>query len=344
MTFQSFPIFNPAELWYSWLMLFSSLSRIPFKIWAQLGIPCSYQLACLTFCALLLCSEEVNHKYYLDLLGPLTFQGSLPCYPLKQMIQQTRTRSFKFHDYDSNTSWSLMSIISVNQGCCKTIHIQIVLSLFWASASPAENPLYSAHEASVSVTTNTYQKFPGLFIINYTTHSAESRLLKSPMNTKSCNCGVSFCSLQKASSTSLGIAGTCLGTPLVLWLLPIKSWLSHDLSLAKPPCIPATCLHHTLPPYSPHLSFLKLPYSSITTFCNPTDVIAQGLQIGFQFPLLVSDAVGYSIVHICITQPYLGLLHQLAKTNIFSTLELSGLKCHFDSHFLQKTSVSQFST
>lgn len=126
----------------------------------------------------------------------------------------------------------------------------------------------------------------------------------------------------------------CLGTLPVLWLLPTKSSLSHDLSLAKPPCIPATCLYHMLPPYLPHLSFPKHLYPSMITFCNPSDVIVQQLHIDFQLPLFISDAVGYNIVNICIAQPYLGLLHQLVKTNRFSTLGLSGLICHLDSHFL----------
>lgn len=67
--------------------------------------------------------------------------------------------------------------------------------------------------------------------------------------------------------------------------LTYKLFKVSYLSLAKTPCILATCLHHTLPPYPPQFSFLKLPSPSTTMSCNPSDVIAQQLPIDFQFPL-----------------------------------------------------------
>lgn len=225
---------------------------------------------------------------------------------------------------------------------CKPLHIQIVLSPFWASTGLAENPLYLAHETSAPLATNPHQKFPGLFIINHTTHSAVVQVAEIPHE---------YQILQLWGFFPLSTEGFIYflrHSWYLSWHPACPLTLTYKLLTVSWPFPSKNPLHssHVFTSHTAHfppcLSFLKLCYPSITTFCNPSDVIVWQLHTDFQFPLFVSDAVGYSIVNICIAQPYLGLLHQLVKTNIFSALGLSGLKCHLDSNFLQKTTLSQF--
>lgn len=154
-------------------------------------------------------------------------------------------------------SCSLLSTIFVDQGCCKPLHIQLVLSFFdhqwFQQKMPSGHLMKHLHQ---EVVINTPQKFPGLFVPSHFTHSAAVQVAEFPHEYQVLQLWGFFLLSKDFIYFLFYIRHSrypswhhfCLS---VLWPLSINSWLSHDLSQGKAPCIPDIPLNHTLPLFLP---------------------------------------------------------------------------------------------